>query len=825
MIRNNRGAWRLADLSLRFILSTFLLLALVLANIGFYFYNRHRVHESTTKQARERLRQHGAMSQAVLEYSFRHRLERLPQITVVGAGDDEKILMAIFVDSTNRVLASSRLQFNGLNLSEIAPEYLVAPPDVVRNGLKAARLGLDMYLEYIHSREMIIGFQPVYMLGESRVESQIGVLILFYDLAEYLKEAERGIRTNFLIYSGFSVILVVLLEILFYFLVTRRTSCILRSISAYGSGSRGSRIKIGGGDELGQMATSINQLMDQVEAGRLDLERKAWDLEKVNAAVEESRREAEAASRAKTQFVANVSHEVRTPLNAILGLSDMLIESELGNQQREYVSIIQKAGYGLLNLINDLLDVSKIEAGKMSLSKVRFLIDEIVLDIFHLSVLRTDEKRVELIYRRDPRVDGSWDQDPNRVRQILMNLISNAIKFTDAGKIEVEIGLNETRRPGTHLIRVKDSGMGITSEEAKSLFHYFTQANDSVAQKFGGTGLGLGICKKLAELMGGTIWVESELGIGSTFYVTLDVAEVPKTDSALLQLSGANLLILGSEEMSEHLILKHEMDVFKSYGLQVKEQTMASLKAEDIRRSHLIVVLETKEDLIKAHITGDRIDALREMAGNHRVVLLVSKVTSQTFHDATFLGGAQIIVSPASRFSWEKIMLRLNHFASGADPARVDNAFASDDSDNTQITKEKRPLAPGRILLVDDSDDNRMLIRAFLQNQPIEIVEASDGLEAVAAFRAEQFDLVLMDIQMPGMDGYAATRHIRTFEEAERTHHVPIFALTAGALPEERKKALASGCTEFLTKPISKRVLLDVVDLYLKSRPAPMQIC
>ncbi|MGE0385614.1 MAG: response regulator [Gammaproteobacteria bacterium] len=513
----------------------------------------------------------------------------------------------------------------------------------------------------------------------------------------------------------------------------------------------------------------------------------------------EARDQALQASRVKSDFLASMSHEIRTPLNAIIGMADLLSETRLDFDQEKYVSVFRKAGEALLSLVNDILDLSKIEAGQLELESIAFDPRELIEAAVEIYAHRGAEKGVELICLVAPAVPAMLVGDPARLRQVVLNLIGNAIKFTERGEIVVRMApADEPEVPGRVLISVTDTGIGIPQDKQDAIFSSFTQVDSSTTRKYGGTGLGLAISRRLVEMMHGRIWVESELGRGSCFNVVVQCGVGDVTRGAVAQdLRGLRILAVDDIDTNR----------------MVLQQTLSSLGAEVVLAQDAAVALHAFAqardagrafDLVLTDYRMPGMDgfefagALAAAGGDVKtVVMLTSANLAQDISRARDMGLGGYLVKPIKRMD----LLRAIH-AVLAVPAQDVGAVA-----RAPVGQQ----AQARILLVEDNADNRLLINAYLKNEPYRIDTAEHGAQAVEMFIADPYSLVLMDVQMPVMDGHEATRAIRAWEREAGRAPVPIIALTAHATREEMEKSLAAGCSSHLTKPIKKSVLLESI--------------
>jgi len=528
---------------------------------------------------------------------------------------------------------------------------------------------------------------------------------------------------------------------------------------------------------------------------------------------------AEAANQAKSEFLASMSHDIRTPMNAILGMTDLLWESSLTSEQRQYVGISQKAGQGLLDLINDILDLSKVEAGQFELEETDFVLLDVVEQVCEVMSIRAHEKKLELLCHVMPGTPGLFIGDPTRLRQILNNLIGNSLKFTHKGEIAVEVserGRTEAAgydsdsadvqtRTAELLFSVRDTGIGIPKESQEKIFESFSQADTSTTREYGGTGLGLAICTRLVNMMAGRIWVESKPGKGSTFFFTIRVGLSPKSkvEEKPVAIDFEKFRVLVIEDNAANRMILRE--TLSSWGATVTdaENGQKGLKAMSVAEE---ANLPFPVVLLDGHMPGmdgfETAGHIKQRFGrlNHTVMLLTSDDTDRQVSRVKELGIAAHIIKPVTR---QKLKASIEICLGKAPIAE-------------EVRKEEKPsdeqvVRPLRILLVEDNQDNQLLFTFYLKRTPHQVIVAENGKIGVEKYTDKTFDVVFMDMEMPVMDGLAATRAIREWERQNNVRQVPIIALTAHALKGKEQESLEAGCTGHMTKPFKKAELLAAI--------------
>ena len=656
----------------------------------------------------------------------------------------------------------------------------------------------------------------------------LGHIYLRYDMSF----AYSALKRSFMVNLGFASILI----IFFLFLLKRFEKKFTRPIAQLHEASEkvlndaDYSIRVGkiSNDEFGDLGDVFNEMLVQVEKRDKQLAGTAAELEirvkERTKELEASKKAAEKGTIAKSKFLASMSHEIRTPLNGVIGMTTLLRTTKLDETQHEYAKTIEYSSKLLLSIINDVLDFSKIEAGKMNLENISFDINKTLSDLMNLERSAAQDKGIYLQLDIADDVPIHLFGDSGRVSQIIMNLLSNAIKFTADGGVLVCVENKSHRKtPESHvqlLFSVNDTGVGISPNKVDSVFEEFQQEDDSTTRHFGGTGLGLAICKKLAVLMGGQVNASSEINKGSVFSLQvclpIDIVEEAKyRHQQQLQPSLQDCQVLLIGETIQKMPLTHQwLDSWK-VSSQVTNSRDKAAEWLDSPHQYDIIIMDESIGISACQFILQKLQQYPEKYHHCRCLLLSTSSYHKSGEHLQEIGFHGFLQRPIFKDQLRQVLLEFIGQLNNSKEQRFIRASSLEGRHQTKILST---LDHARILYAEDNTVNQMVGQKMLSNMGASVDIACNGKEAIRMWSEFSYDVIIMDCHMPIMDGYEATRYIRTSENGKG--HIPIIALTANAMQGEKQICIDSGMDEYITKPINIEILTQILDQCLAVRPA-----
>lgn len=665
--------------------------------------------------------------------------------------------------------------------------------------------GTDIYMKEIDSNH-IAGYSLI-----KDINSKPVIIVKVNALRNIYKQGISTIKFFTIFLCGIAIIIAIAIILLLEKLVLSPLRILTKSVSNISeSHDLSIRIPVYGKDELGILASHTNEMLSELEISNdklLDSEanyKKLFeDMKKTEIALIEAKDAAETANITKSTFLATMSHEIRTPMNAIIGMTELLAETQLDGKQKDLVNSVSAAGNLLLSIINDVLDFSKIEAGKLVLNRMKFDITSVVEGVAEMLTVKAHEKKLTLMTSIHPGIPIVLG-DEYRLKQILLNLLGNAIKFTDKGEIVVTAySDSQNEREIKVIFEVSDTGIGIDKEQSGKLFQPFVQADGSNTRKYGGTGLGLSISKKIVELMNGEIFLESNVGIGSTFkFTAIFECSNCMDEQKLRSLNDIKVLLLSYSEVSCNIITNY----LKAWGVsscQVyydNNENYENLFNSNMQKDYDLILLDT------GSYHKDR-DYEYLKRTNKPAILIIPYDLHGEGLAAINSGFAAVLTKPLKQSGlFDCIITVINHYIKYQEPVKQ---IPESNHESLHILDENQGNL--KVLLAEDNTINQKLALMQFEKLGLDVEIAVDGREALNKVAANQYSVIFMDCQMPEMDGYEATKAIRKLE-ATQGYHIPIIAMTANAMEDDREKCLYVGMDDYLPKPIRLKNLSNMLN-------------
>lgn len=708
----------------------------------------------------------------------------------------------------------SRLLHTGPGSSEtVRTEELTAEHATRISRENSTRFITPVFLQDLMIESML---DPDARQSMSNLREPLGWVVVEMSHIRTEKETYKALLISLLLIIG-GVILSMAIALRLSRAFTNPVFELNEAVAKLKEGKLDTRVYTGAGPEFEQLESGLNAMAEELSKAQAemqqnidqateDLRETLETIEIQNIELDFARKEALEASRIKSEFLANMSHEIRTPLNGIIGFTELLLKSPLPRQQRDHLSTIRKSSEILLTIINDILDFSKIEAGKLILDRVPFQLRDIVEEVMVMLAPAAHAKNLDLVPLVYNDVPDNIMGDPLRVKQVITNLVNNAIKFTQTGEVVLRASLEEEEADTNRVtlrLSITDSGVGLSRAQQQSLFNAFSQADASTARQYGGTGLGLAISKRLVEEMGGKIGLESELGKGSTFWFTL-TSELTTSGEAIAPRDGlrGERVIYLEQQKTTGLAVEH---LLRDWGMVVDRVASPGALQEQIEEAqksqagYAVAIVGITRHLLNSSQYCGLVRTL-EIERDCRTLLLTPTLET---HDTPLSGLASgHLTKPVCRDSlYDELLLLVHGIHSGGRAPEYETSA-------NRVTTANVP----RVLAVDDNDANLKLVMTLLEDCQLEAESASSGFEALSKARQKPFDLVFMDLQMPGMDGVETTARLREMDTGN--HRTPIIALTAHALADEQERLTKQGFDGYMPKPISSGQLTEIIHEY-----------
>lgn len=708
----------------------------------------------------------------------------------------------------------SRLLHTGPGSSEtVRSEELTAEHATRISRENSTRFITPVFLQDLMIESML---DPDARQSMSNLREPLGWVVVEMSHIRTEKETYKALLISLLLIIG-GVILSMAIALRLSRAFTNPVFELNEAVAKLKEGKLDTRVYTGAGPEFEQLESGLNAMAEELSKAQAemqqnidqateDLRETLETIEIQNIELDFARKEALEASRIKSEFLANMSHEIRTPLNGIIGFTELLLKSPLPRQQRDHLSTIRKSSEILLTIINDILDFSKIEAGKLILDRVPFQLRDIVEEVMVMLAPAAHAKNLDLVPLVYNDVPDNIMGDPLRVKQVITNLVNNAIKFTQTGEVVLRASLEEEEADTNRVtlrLSITDSGVGLSRAQQQSLFNAFSQADASTARQYGGTGLGLAISKRLVEEMGGKIGLESELGKGSTFWFTL-TSELTTSGEAIAPRDGlrGERVIYLEQQKTTGLAVEH---LLRDWGMVVDRVASPGALQEQIEEAqksqagYAVAIVGITRHLLNSSQYCGLVRTL-EIERDCRTLLLTPTLET---HDTPLSGLASgHLTKPVCRDSlYDELLLLVHGIHSGGRAPEYETSA-------NRVTTANVP----RVLAVDDNDANLKLVMTLLEDCQLEAESASSGFEALSKARQKPFDLVFMDLQMPGMDGVETTARLREMDTGN--HRTPIIALTAHALADEQERLTRQGFDGYMPKPISSGQLTEIIHEY-----------